>query len=611
MCLVYPISWTKENHDVVIHVVRVQDFDLDEAVTHRAVGEATKAVLSRSPEAVLTLGSEALRSEHVDGRFVEIAIHARHASIAVSGAEVVGSTKAAVETITRATWKAVASAWSVEAATNNLNLAATTCSTSRVVARERVWTNTTTFNTHDLASNATAMRRVLDAWQKRTDVVEQDHLGLRISKIDGSLNNVVGEVVTQHLLGLVADQHLSDEQLLGAVISGADTLLDDVGAELLLREIRNSADEALTEWSGKLRLIEIEYVLDNVVAEGVLNKLEGRFGDSCNELSALNTLCVIDATLQDATAVAMSTDEDAGTGNSIVNELAALSTETSKTLLDDMVAVEILDKINNTTIQGSNDHVNLLVGVHELDHLLEGSGAVLVESDIWKIASSCGDEGAALLIVAVLEELLTQIVSKRINHQVRDVRAGLDKDGLNVISIAVFELALKISAAVLIPAEVEETATIGLEGNVVEASLVEVIAASFRILTSLPKCTISVAESESALRLVDEWLYSPVLAIHVVGREIEAESLSRVETHDAGISSVARTEWSSTSLKSRLSGTCRVVVELEHGSIGEVAALTVVQTVVMELLLSLSLRRRSDTLNGECFLHSRHIVGGV
>ena len=85
-----------------------------------------------------------------------------------------------------------------------------------------------------------------------------------------------------------------------------------------------------------MRLIEIEDVLNNVVAEGILYKIEGALGDTCNESSSLSTLSMVDAALQDATAVTMSTNNDTVLGNSIVDEMRLLSTETSQALLDDM-----------------------------------------------------------------------------------------------------------------------------------------------------------------------------------------------------------------------------------------------------------------------------------
>ena len=115
---------------------------------------------------------------------------------------------------------------------------------------------------------------------------------------------------------------------------------------------------------------------------------------------------MIDASLQDTAAVTVSADLDAGTSDSIVDKLATLSAKACETLLNDVVAVEVFDKSHNLVGQGCNDHVNLLIGVDKFDHLLESSSAVLVHSDLRQTGRCCSDELVALLIVAVLEQLL-------------------------------------------------------------------------------------------------------------------------------------------------------------------------------------------------------------
>ena len=207
----------------------------DEAITHLAVGIATEAVLSRCPKAVVTLSSKALRSKHVDRRFVDVASHVGHASV------VIGVTKAAVEAVTRAAREPVGvgdgEVWAIESAANDLDLTTTTCTTGAAVLKGTDDTSrhvATRFDSHDLACDATTVRSVLDAWQERTNGVEHHLLGLRVGVVDGGLDDVVGEAVTQHLLSLVATKHLSDQQLLNALVCSTKTLLNDVGRELLL-----------------------------------------------------------------------------------------------------------------------------------------------------------------------------------------------------------------------------------------------------------------------------------------------------------------------------------------------------------------------------------------
>ena len=216
--------------------------------------------------------------------------------------------------------------------------------------------------------------------------------------------------------------------------------------------------------------------MDNIVAEGILDEVESTPSDASNELGSLGTLSVVDAALQDTTAVSMSADNDTLGCNSIIDELRPLSTKTRQALLNDVVAVEILDKLDDGMAQGVNDHVNLLIGLHIFDHLLQSSGAMLVMGNDWQCGRCCVNESAALNLITVLEQLLTKIVAERVSHELNNVRARLREDDLNRISIAIFELALKVAAAVLVFAELVEAATIRLERDTVEASFVIVVA---------------------------------------------------------------------------------------------------------------------------------------
>jgi hypothetical protein len=62
--------------------------------------------------------------------------------------------------------------------------------------------------------------------------------------------------------------------------------------------------------------------------------------------------------------------------------------ETVETLLDDMVAIEILDQIHNTITESLDDRLSLLRSRNELDHLLQSASAMLVQGDLDQLRCS-------------------------------------------------------------------------------------------------------------------------------------------------------------------------------------------------------------------------------
>jgi hypothetical protein len=94
-------------------------------------------------------------------------------------------------------------------------------------------------------------------------------------------------------------------------------------------------------------------------------------GNSGNELRALKALSVIDTALKDAASMSMCANHHTVLANGVVDELRALSPKAGKTFLDNVVAIKVLDKINDTGRQCLDDSVDLFRSVHKLDHLLQ------------------------------------------------------------------------------------------------------------------------------------------------------------------------------------------------------------------------------------------------
>jgi len=99
--------------------------------------------------------------------------------------------------------------------------------------------------------------------------------------------------------------------------------------------------------------------LNNIVAEGILNQNISVIGDLSNEPSLLFTRSVVNATLKNAAAMAMGSNINAVGADSIKDELSIDRGELIETLLDDMVAVQILDKLNNSVTKGIDNGLDL------------------------------------------------------------------------------------------------------------------------------------------------------------------------------------------------------------------------------------------------------------
>lgn len=162
---------------------------------------------------------------------------------------------------------------------------------------------------------------------------------IRGSKLERSLDDVVSIGISHELLKLVLIHKLFNHDSLRIHVSAADALLNDVGAEFLLREFGDFASEAEAERIGEARIIEIEDVLDNVIAKRVLNEMEAIGRDLADKLDLLEARGMVNTTLEDAAAVSVSADGDAVSANGIEDELGILRLEMVQALLDYVVAV--------------------------------------------------------------------------------------------------------------------------------------------------------------------------------------------------------------------------------------------------------------------------------
>ena len=117
--------------------------------------------------------------------------------------------------------------------------------------------------------------------------------------------------------------------------------------------------ESEAQWSSERGFIEIKDVLNDVITEGILHEMETVGGDLANELNFLEPRSMINAPLENAASVTVSTDSDAVRTNRIEDELSILSLEMVQALLNDVIAIKILNQWHHLVAQSIDNGLNL------------------------------------------------------------------------------------------------------------------------------------------------------------------------------------------------------------------------------------------------------------
>lgn len=121
---------------------------------------------------------------------------------------------------------------------------------------------------------------------------------------------------------------------------------------------------------------------------------------------------MIDAALENTASVAMSGDLYAMGGDCVIDELVVLCRQAVEALLNDVVAVKILDECYNVHAQSDDDRMDLPRGGEKVDRLLDSARAMHVERNAHKLRSDRLDDKVALIVGAVFQHLLTQVVAE-------------------------------------------------------------------------------------------------------------------------------------------------------------------------------------------------------
>ena len=145
--------------------------------------------------------------------------------------------------------------------------------------------------------------------------------------------------------------------------------------------------ESEAQRSSERGFVEIKDVLNDVITEGILHEMETVGSDLANELNFLEPRSMINAPLENAASVTVSSDSDAMRTDRIEDELSILSLEMVQALLNDVIAIKILNQRHYLVAQSIDNgldleksvtnivkrnlmNTNLLRSRDELDHLL-------------------------------------------------------------------------------------------------------------------------------------------------------------------------------------------------------------------------------------------------
>lgn len=139
----------------------------------------------------------------------------------------------------------------------------------------------------ELALNSFSIGRVTNERKDGTNAFHQQHTLTRFCVIEGSLNAVVTKRVSQQLLQTTAIKKLLDEQLAGVMLSDTDAFFNHVGAEFLNGQGANVSKELTNDRITKPVVVEIENILNNIIAIRILDESQGVISYLRYELDSL------------------------------------------------------------------------------------------------------------------------------------------------------------------------------------------------------------------------------------------------------------------------------------------------------------------------------------
>lgn len=183
-----------------------------------------------------------------------------------------------------------------------------------------------------------------------------------------------------------------------------------------------------------------------------------------------------ETTLDDSTTIRMQTEMLDLVKESFVDEPDGFGSTALDGFLDDMIAILIFDALQDVVLQLTNK-CGLLFHEDVLERLLHNSTAVHLQAQSEDLTSHLIRKQLLVLLVAVVEKLLDDIISEHVSHQRNGVWFDFPEDTLFLVRVCSLQLGLDESGAILIAGKlcnvVEDIAE--LPALIVLAGVLEVV----------------------------------------------------------------------------------------------------------------------------------------
>lgn len=98
-----------------------------------------------------------------------------------------------------------------------------------------------------------------------------------------------------------------------------------------------------------------------------------------------------------------------------------------------MVAVNVLDEIDDPAVQCLDDELDMSRSRNRLNHLLQCAGTMSILRNLHHLGGSVLNQHGALIVGTILEKLLAQVITKRIRHEIDDVLVRLVPNHMDLL----------------------------------------------------------------------------------------------------------------------------------------------------------------------------------
>lgn len=156
-----------------------------------------------------------------------------------------------------------------------------------------------------------------------------------------SLNDVISKGIHHQLSDSSGVAQFQQIHFLDSVTCTLQALFHHVGTELLDSQQTHFSSNAFTDSVDILVTADIQNVLDNIITVRILHEFKRLLNNSTNEVRPRLRGRGIEATLNDATTMAMASDIADAVGNSVKHKPGVSMSKLEENTLDDVVAVAI------------------------------------------------------------------------------------------------------------------------------------------------------------------------------------------------------------------------------------------------------------------------------